>query len=158
MITRTIWVPALRCAPDGMTRRLYDSEHAPISTRMLRALTSMLWLIAALALGFEAVAQPCDLRAEMMSAPAHEAMADMPCHDGMMMAAEPRAPAHDIPDPQMPDDDAPACCCAALLGNGVTTDAPHLGQPVPGLTLWATPLPDTANSILLEYEPPPPRA
>lgn len=121
---------------------------------MLRALTSMLWLIAALALGFEAVAQPCDLRAEMMSAPAHEAMSDMPCHDGMMMA-EPDTP---MPGHEMPDHDTPACCCAALLGNGVTTDAPSLSQPVPGLTLWATPLPDTANSILLEYEPPPPRA
>lgn len=120
---------------------------------MLRALTSMLWLIAALALGFEAVAQPCDLRAEL-TAPAHEMMADMPCHDGMMMAE----PAAEMPGHDMPSHDNPACCCAALLGNGVTTDAPRLSQPVPGLTLWATPLPDNANSILLDYEPPPPRA
>ncbi len=117
---------------------------------MLRALTSGLWLIAALALGFEAVAQPCDLRADLETPAAHEMMADMPCHD-MMMATEPHkdAPSHH---------ETQTCCCAALLGNGVTTDAPELSQPLPGLTLWAIPMPDTANSILLEYEPPPPRA
>jgi|GEM_PF-2880146 len=126
---------------------------------MLRAFTSMLWLIAALALGFEAVAQPCDLRAEMMSATTHtDAMADMPCHESMMMSAMTDTAAPEMPDHEHPSHDAPACCCAALLGNGVTAEAPHLGQPVPGLTLWAMPLPDTANSILLEYEPPPPRA
>ncbi|MEM9055107.1 MAG: hypothetical protein AAGB16_07265 [Pseudomonadota bacterium] len=117
---------------------------------MLRALTSMLWFIAALALGFEAVAQPCDLRAEMTDAPHHDMMADMPCHDHIM------APTSE-PD-EMPEHDNPACCCAALLGNGVTADAPDLTQPVPGITLWATPLPDNASSIFLDYEPPPPRA
>ena len=125
---------------------------------MLRALTSALWLIAALALGFEAVAQPCDLRAEMTAGSAHEAMADMPCHDGMMMPAMHETVAPDMPEHSMPGHDIPACCCAALLGNGVTADAADLRQPVPGLTLWALPLPDSANSILLEYEPPPPRA
>jgi len=125
---------------------------------MLRAFTSTLWLIAALALGFEAVAQPCDLSAEMTAGPAQEIMADMPCHDGMMMPANTDASSPDLPDHKMPSHDNPACCCAALLGNGVTADAPHLSQPVPGLTLWATPLPDNANSILLEFEPPPPRA
>lgn len=122
---------------------------------MLRALTSALWLIAALALGFEAVAQPCDLRAEMTAAPTHEMMAEMPCHDGMKM---PEMATQDAPDHNRPSHDNPACCCAALLGNGVTAEAPHLSQPVPGLTLWAMPLPDSANSILIEYEPPPPRA
>lgn len=121
---------------------------------MLRAMTSMLWIIAALALGFEAVAQPCELRAEITEPAAHVAMADMPCHDGMVMAQD---------TPSMPDHhdqkhDRQACCCAALLGNGVTANAPDLSQPIPGLILWATPLPDTAQSILLEYEPPPPRA
>ena len=45
---------------------------------MLRAFTSVLWIIAALALGFEAVAQPCDLRAEITAVPSQEMMADMP--------------------------------------------------------------------------------
>lgn len=121
---------------------------------MLRAFTSVLWIIAALALGFEAVAQPCDLRAEMTAAPSQEMMADMPCHDGMMMTAETPS----MPDHEMPQHEQQACCCAALLGNGVTADAPDLSQPVPGLTMWAMPLPDNAQSILLEYEPPPPRA
>ena len=121
---------------------------------MLRAFTSVLWLIAAFALGFEAMAQPCELRADLMTSTQSE-MSEMPCHDGMMVMAQTDAP---MPDHDMPSHDAPACCCAALLGNGVNADAPHLSQPVPGLTLWATPMPDTANSILLEYEPPPPRA
>nr|WP_070960595.1 hypothetical protein [Hyphomonas sp. Mor2] len=125
---------------------------------MLRAITSVLWFIAALALGFEAVAQPCDLRAEMTAGPAHEMMADMPCHDGMMMPEMTDTAEHHAPGQDMPRHDSPACCCAALLGNGVTSDPVSLSQPVPGLTLWAMPLPDTANSILLEYEPPPPRA
>lgn len=117
---------------------------------MLRAVTSCLWLIAALALGFEAVAQPCDLKMDFEPQAAHEMMSDMPCHDHMMMVADTEdAPQHH---------DTQSCCCAALLGNGVTTDAPTLNQPIPGLTLWAIPMPDTANSILLEYEPPPPRA
>lgn len=117
---------------------------------MLRALTSFLWIIAALALGFEAVAQPCEMQAEI-DAPAHQdTIADMPCHDMMMDAQTPRDEA--------PDHSSQACCCAALLGNGVTADAPELSQPIPGLILWAMPLPDSATSILFEYEPPPPRA
>ena len=119
---------------------------------MLRAFTSVLWLIAALALGFEAVAQPCDVRAEIAANPAHEMVSDMPCHDDMAMEASHKTQGH-----EMPSHEGQTCCCAALLGNGVTTDAPDLDQPVPGLTLWAMPLPDSANSILLEYEPPPPR-
>ena len=120
---------------------------------MLRAFTSLLWLVAALALGFEAMAQPCDLRAEMAApSSSHEMAADMPCHDGVAMEAS-HQPAHH----EMPSHEGQTCCCAALLGNGVTTDAPNLDQPVPGLTLWAMPLPDSATSILLEYEPPPPR-
>lgn len=119
---------------------------------MLRAFTSVLWLIAALALGFEAVAQPCDLRAEMATGPTHEMVNDMPCHDGTAMQAS-----HQTADHEMPSHEGQTCCCAALLGNGVTTEAPDLNQPVPGLTLWAMPLTDSANSILLEYEPPPPR-
>ena len=119
---------------------------------MLRAVTSLLWLIAALALGFEAVAQPCDLKTDFEASAAHELMSDMPCHDHMMMAQDAdQTPSHHEHEPQ-------TCCCAALLGNGVTTDAPTLSQLVPGLTLWAMPMPDAAKSILLEYEPPPPRA
>ena len=121
---------------------------------MLRALTTALWLIAALALGFEAVAQPCDLRADIQRQTAQPMMADMPCHDGMKMSD---TMAH-APGQDMPSHEDPACCCAALLGNGVTTQTPSLSQPVPGLFLWSMPMPDTANSILLEYEPPPPRA
>lgn len=121
---------------------------------MLRALTSCLWIIAALALGFEAVAEPCNMRAEIDAAAHHDAMADMPCHE-MMMGAH--MSSDETPAPPS-EQSSEACCCAALLGNGVTTDAPQLSQPVPGLTLWAMPIPDSANSILFEYEPPPPRA
>ncbi|MEL6857363.1 MAG: hypothetical protein AAFO74_03185 [Pseudomonadota bacterium] len=117
---------------------------------MIRALTSCLWFFAALALGFEAAAQPCDILVEMEHETAHDLAADMPCHDNM--ATMP----HD-PDPA-PEHDRQTCCCAALLGNGMTSAAPELGQPKPGLTLWATPMPDNANSVFLDYEPPPPRA
>lgn len=117
---------------------------------MLRAITSFLWLIAALALGFEAAAQPCALVSDMTTEMHHEVTTEMPCHDDVMTT-------HHAPE-NAPDHDTQACCCAALLGNGVTTQAPQLTQPVPGLTLWATPIPDSAASILLEYEPPPPRA
>ena len=121
---------------------------------MIRALTSCLWIIAALALGFEAVAQPCDLRMQMEQETAHEMHADMPCHDGMAVQAD-----HSEPTPNhAPDHERQACCCAALLGNAMTVSAPELGQPAFGVTLWAIPMPDNANSILLEYEPPPPRA
>ena len=127
-----------------------DHLQYPYIPQMLRAMTSLLWIIAALALGFEAVAEPCDMRAEMEAPSHHELMADMPCHDMMMNAPS--------PSDEAPDHTSQACCCAALLGNGVTADAPELNQPVPGLTLWAMPLPDSATSILFEYEPPPPRA
>ena len=117
---------------------------------MLRAFTSVLWLIAALALGFESVAQPCEIAAKMDMSASHEMHAEMPCHNDM-------APAHDTSD-EMPEHQSHACCCAALLGNGVETAAPELNQPLPELLIWATPMPDSARSILLEYEPPPPRA
>ncbi|MEL7108059.1 MAG: hypothetical protein AAGJ68_02380 [Pseudomonadota bacterium] len=117
---------------------------------MIRLLTSCLWLIAALALGFESVAQPCDLQAEMQTEHAHDQMSDMPCHDGMMMDH-----GH---EQQMPEHESSTCCCAALLGNGMTPLAPELQQPVPSLMAWITPLPDSANSILPEHDPPPPRA
>ena len=117
---------------------------------MIRALTSCLWFIAALALGFEAAAEPCNLLIQMEQETAHDMHADMPCHDDMVTM--PAQPDH------APEHDRQACCCAALLGNAMTSAGPELGQPRPGLTLWATPMPDQANSILLDYEPPPPRA
>ena len=116
---------------------------------MVRLLTSCLWLVAALALGFESVAQPCDLQAELQTEHAHEMMSDMPCHDDMMMERDGGEHA--------PDHDSSTCCCAALLGNGVTAKSLEIEQPVPALTAWTTPLPDSANSILLEHDPPPPR-
>ena len=117
---------------------------------MLRALTSVLWLIAALSLGFEAVAQPCDIISKLEVSSHHEMQDEMPCHDDM-------ASMHHTPD-DIPEHQNQACCCAALLGNGVETAAPELKQPLPELLIWATPMPDTALSVLLEYEPPPPRA
>lgn len=117
---------------------------------MLRALTSLLWLIAALALGFESVAQPCELAAELSSQPHAMMSSEMPCHDDMA------AMQHD-PE-ELPEHRQQACCCAALLGNGVTTSTTELSQPIPVMTDWAAPLPDFAQSIFLEFEPPPPRA
>ena len=117
---------------------------------MLRALTSFFWLVAALSLGFEAVAQTCEIVSELQASAHHEMQSDMPCHDDMVSM-------HHAPD-EAPEHQSQACCCAALLGNGVATTAPELKQPVPELISWATPMPDNAMSVLLEYEPPPPRA
>ena len=61
---------------------------------MLRAFTSVLWLIAALALGFESVAQPCEIASKMDLSSPHEMHSEMPCHDDM-------APANDTSD-EMP--------------------------------------------------------
>lgn len=118
---------------------------------MLRALTSFVWVIAALSLGFEAVAQPCEIASELKASTHHEMSSEMPCHDDMASMA------HHAPD-ERPEHQSHACCCAALLGNGVETAAPELKQPLPELLMWATPMPDSARSVLLEYEPPPPRA
>ena len=117
---------------------------------MLRTLTSVFWLIAALSLGFEAVAQPCEILSQLETSAHHEMQDEMPCHDDM-------ASMHHAPD-DVPEHQNQACCCAALLGKGVETAAPELKQPLPELLIWATPMPDTALSVLLEYVPPPPRA
>lgn len=125
-------------------------RHSNYVCAMLRALTSFFWLIAALALGFESVAQPCELAAERHAPSQTMITSEMPCHDDMaaMQHSPEEAPKHH----------QQTCCCAALLGNGVTTTAPELSQPIPVLTDWTAPLPDFAQSIFLEFEPPPPRA
>lgn len=117
----------------------------------MRMFTSLLWVLVTLAFGFDAVAQPCDLRAQATAEMHHAADEAMPCHDGMMMA-EPTAP-NDQPEHQKD-----TCCCAALLTNIVTVESVDLTQPLPGLVAWTSPLPDALRSIDSEYEPPPPRA
>lgn len=118
---------------------------------MFRMLTSMLWVFVMLVFGFDAVAQPCDLRLELQSQSAQTVMADMPCHQGMAMN-------QDTQPSQSPEHQSDTCCCAALLTNIVALDQASLDQPAPGISAWAVPLPDTANSVSFEYEPPPPRA
>lgn len=120
-----------------------------IST-MIRAFTSCLWIIAALALGVEAAAQPCQVRAQIEASTGHDMMADMACHDSMDMSME-----HEMPTP---DHAEMGCCCAALLGNGLANGPLNIAQPIPTLSTWAMPLPDDALSYLLEFDPPPPRA
>lgn len=117
----------------------------------MRLLTSLLWVLVTLAFAYDAVAQPCDPRAQAGSE-MHPAADDaMPCHDGMM-TADPAAP-NDPPEHQ-----SDACCCAALLTNIVAVDPVDLAQPLPGLVAWTSPLPDALRSIESDYEPPPPRA
>lgn len=117
----------------------------------MRLLTSFIWVFVTLAFGLDAVAQPCDLRADVRSEMHTMSAAEMPCHDAMEQA-EPADPAGHSEHQQ------DICCCAALLTNIVVLSAVDLDQPLPGMTSWATPLPDNANSIPFEYEPPPPRA
>lgn len=117
----------------------------------MRLVTSLLWLLVMLAFGFDAVAQPCDLRANMEASAQHEMMADMPCHDGMMQAET-------QPDEHAPEHRTDACCCAALLTNLVNVDPVNLKQPLTVILAWTTPLNDRANSVPLKHDPPPPRA
>ena len=104
-----------------------------------------------LAFGFDAVAQPCELQAQASTEMHHDMSDAMPCHDSMMLAED-----------KMPTDgqdhQADTCCCAAMLTNVVAVHGVDLTQPLPGITVWASPLPDSANSVEFEYEPPPPRA
>ena len=109
---------------------------------------TFLWVISAFALSLEAGASPCEVMPEKPTQH-HELQADMPCHDQMVMAVE-----HEH---EAPDHETQACCCAALLGNGIATEKPTLTRPYQGLTAWVAPLPDSALSIFLEEDPPPPR-
>lgn len=118
----------------------------------MRVLTSVLWIVVTVAFGFDAVAQPCDLRPAMQTVSAYAEMTEMPCHDAMMANADVDQPS-DAPM-HMQDD----CCCAALLTQALRVDGSGLEQPVPSVLVWADPLPDNARSIMFEYEPPPPRA
>lgn len=117
----------------------------------MRALTSFLWIFVILAFGFDAVAQPCELSAQSASEAAHEMTDAMPCHEGMIMTPSTEPSEHQTHD-------LDTCCCAAMLTNVVAVEAVDLTQPLPGITLWASPIPDNADSIEFEYEPPPPRA
>ena len=117
----------------------------------MRLITSLLWIFVILAFGFDAVAQPCELRAQASPESHLEMVEAMPCHDGSTMASS-----SEPSDPQNHDLDT--CCCAAMLTNVVAVAGVDLTQPLPGITLWASPIPDNANSVEFEYEPPPPRA
>ncbi|MEL6861673.1 MAG: hypothetical protein AAGL11_07535 [Pseudomonadota bacterium] len=117
----------------------------------MRFLASFLWVFVLFAFGFDALAQPCELRAQAASETHHQMTEAMPCHEHMIMA-ETSQPTENEPH------QADTCCCAALLTNVVAVDGVDLSQPLPGLTVWASPLPQSANSVEFEYEPPPPRA
>lgn len=123
----------------------------PYIKRMIRVLTSALWVFVTIAFGFDAVAQPCDLRAELQMSHADVSTEQMPCHEGMTMGA-------DTETPDAPVHQKETCCCAALLTNAVTVNAVDLDQPLPSVQTWADPFPDSATSIAFEFEPPPPRA
>lgn len=124
---------------------------------MLRFLTPVLWAFVTLVFGLDAVAQPCDLRVNLQTEMQHDTKAEMPCHDSMMAVAETQHP--DAPQNQEHQDHQnDTCCCAALLTNAVTFDRTNVAHPLPGLSLWAMPLPVTALSVSIEDEPPPPRA
>lgn len=118
---------------------------------MLRFLTPVLLAFVTIVFGLDAVAQPCDLRMTLQVEASQEAMMEMPCHEGIMAGTETN-------QPNTPDPHEETCCCAALLTNAVTVDHMSLAHPLPGLTLWAMPLPDKAFSLSIEDEPPPPRA
>lgn len=118
---------------------------------MIRALTSCLWLIAALALGLEAVAEPCQTMAEMQAEVTVEA--DLHCADMAGMSMGDEMPA----EHEFPGHETVPCCCAALLGQVAVLDGTELRVPILLATKWAVPLPEQAASEFPDYEPPPPR-
>ena len=117
----------------------------------MRVVTSFVWIFVILAYGLDAVAQPCELRAQTSPDNHNELVEAMPCHDGMLMSTESEPVDHKTHD-------LDTCCCAALLTNVVTVEGVDVTQPLPGISIWASPIPDNANSVEVEYEPPPPRA
>ncbi len=117
---------------------------------MVRVFTSLMWLCVALVFSFDAVAQPCDVRDDLFASAEIVTMEDMPCHEGMNVAND---NTHDEM-PMQPD----TCCCAALLTHVSTFAHADAGGPLPVVLAWADPLPESADSVSFEYEPPPPRA
>ncbi len=112
--------------------------------------TSLMWLCVAVVFSFDAVAQPCDVRDNLLSQAEIVSMEDMPCHEGMDMAM-------DDTNGDMPMQ-ADTCCCAALLTNVSNFAYADVAGPLPVVLAWADPLPENADSVSFEYEPPPPRA
>jgi len=117
----------------------------------MRVISSLLWLFVTLAFAFDAVGEPCELRADYSAKAHHVAADEMPCHD-MMMTSE-KETHHEAPDHH-----ADTCCCAALLTTVIGFERSELKQPLPGILAWTAPLNDRAESLQFEYEPPPPRA
>lgn len=117
----------------------------------MQMVTSFLWVLVSLAFAFDAVAEPCSVRADLMAETQHVSAAEMPCHE--MMTTVDMAEDHDQQEHQ-----TDTCCCAALLTTIASPDHADLKQPLPGIQAWTVPLNDRAQSLLFEYEPPPPRA
>ncbi len=117
----------------------------------MRLVTPFLWLFVTLVLTFDAVGQPCDLRAELVADSHHVSGEDMPCHD-MMMTAD--MTEHN----ETPQYHKESCCCAALPTTVISFYPADFKQPLPGVLAWDAPLNDRADSLPFEYEPPPPRA
>ena len=117
----------------------------------MRVISSLLWLFVTLAFAFDAVADPCELRADALVPAHHVSAGEMPCHD-MKMTAEKET------HREAPQHHADTCCCAALLTTVIGIERSELKQPLPGILAWSAPLNDRAESLPFEYEPPPPRA
>ena len=117
----------------------------------MRVISSLLWLFVTLAFAFDAVAEPCELRAEVSATAQHVSAEGMPCHD-MNMTAEKKT------HPEAPGHHSDTCCCAALLTTVIGFERSELKQPLPAILAWNAPLNDRAESLPIEYEPPPPRA
>lgn len=117
----------------------------------MQMVTSLLWVLISLAFAFDAVAEPCSVRANLMTEMQHVSAEEMPCHE--MMPAVDMAEDHD-----QSQHHTDTCCCAALLTTIASPDYADLKQPLPGILAWTVPLNDRAQSLPFEYEPPPPRA
>ena len=120
---------------------------------MVRTLAPIIWLFSIFALSFNAAAQPCEFRMELQAQESDMASADMPCHGHEAVEKSTKS---DKSLPRHPANDS--CCCAVLINTALCLSTITIEEPIAQTVQWTHPLPESASSIDLEYEPPPPRA
>ena len=118
---------------------------------MSRVLTALIWMAVTLAFAFDAVAEPCASRHG--HEPAHDAASaqEMPCHGEMTGMSQGGAPA--APEPA-----SEPCCCLANLSQVLILNPPDVSDLRAKRQAWNAPLTDPLTGILIDFEPPPPRA
>ena len=95
---------------------------------MSRVLIALIWMAVTLAFAFDAVAEPCA--------------------SGMSQGGAPAAP----------EPASEPCCCLANLSQVLILNPPVVSDLRAKRQTWNAPLTDPLTGILIDFEPPPPRA